>query len=128
MDAWDLVFMQGDGGQRISPILPDRGRPPAVDWITSSDQMLEVMIQFIDHVIPGQRFALAAISYGGYLARGIVHRRTSLIDGAVLIVPVITPDEAKRIKPEHVVLVRDEGFIVELANFDANIARGVKEG
>jgi pimeloyl-ACP methyl ester carboxylesterase len=125
VDALESVFMQRDGWKRIYLDLPGMGRTHGADWITGSDQMLEVTTKFIDHVIPGQRFALAGISYGGYLARGLVHRRASLINGALFIVPVIVPDGAKRIKPEHIVLVRDQSFVADLAHFDSSIAQGL---
>jgi hypothetical protein len=33
--------------------------------------MLEVVADFIDHVIPGQRFAIVGASTGAYLARAL---------------------------------------------------------
>jgi len=81
VDHFEPVFSQRDGWKRIYPDSPGMGKTRGENWITSSDHMLDVMTQFIDHVIPEQRFALAGISYGGYLSRGLVHRRASLIRG-----------------------------------------------
>ena len=126
-DALESVFVQRSGWKRIYPDLPGMGQTRGTDWISSSDQMLEVMTQFVDQVIPNQRFALAGVSYGGYLARGLVHRRASLVNGALLIVPVIMPDNSKRIRPEHIVVAKDEGFTAEVAHLDPNIAQGLLE-
>lgn len=56
------------GWQRIYPDLPGMGKTPAKEWITNSDQMLEIVLDFINAVIPNQQFVLAGNSYGGYLA------------------------------------------------------------
>ena len=71
VDHLESVFLQREGWQRIYLDLPGMGQTRGADWIIGSDQMLEVLTQFIDQVIPGQRFAVAGISYGGYLARGL---------------------------------------------------------
>ena len=121
VDHFEPVFSQRDGWRRIYPDLPGMGKTRGEDWITSSDDMLDVMTQFVDGVIPGQRFALASISYGSYLARGLAHRRAAILDGAVFVVPIITPDKEKRIRPQHNVLVRDEDFITSLSNLNPQI-------
>ncbi len=127
VDAFETVFAQRTGWKRIYPDLPGMGQTRGADWIRGSDQMLEVMTQFIDQVIPNQRFAIAGVSYGGYLARGLVHRRAPLIDGMLLVVPLIMPDNAKRIRPEHMVVAKDEDFTAELAHIDPNIAQELLE-
>jgi len=77
--------------------------------------MLDVVLQLIDAVAPGQRFAVAGASYGGYLARGVVHQREGQVDGLLLIVPVIEPDRRKRTLPKHQVLKENEEFLAALA-------------
>ncbi|TMD69519.1 MAG: alpha/beta hydrolase, partial [Chloroflexi bacterium] len=71
------LFTQRDGWLRIYPDLPGTGLTPSVDRLATHDQMLDVVLAFIDTVIPGQRFVLAGLSYGGYLARGVVSRRAA---------------------------------------------------
>ena len=77
------------GWQRIYLDLPGMGKTPGAKWISSSDDMLKVLEQFIDHLVPNQRFLVAGLSYGGYLARGLVYRRGAEIDGVLLSVPSI---------------------------------------
>jgi pimeloyl-ACP methyl ester carboxylesterase len=101
------LFAHRKGWQRIYPDLPGMGRTRARDWIAGSDQMLDVVLQFIDAVVPDRSFAVAGESYGGHLARGIVYRRPKSVDGLLLICPVVIADHSKRSLPPHVTLVKD---------------------
>jgi pimeloyl-ACP methyl ester carboxylesterase len=108
------IFKYRSGWQRIYLDLPGMGKTPGKGWITNSDQMLDVVLDFIDQVIPGQRFALAGESYGGYLARGIIYCRPALVDGLLLICPMIVAEHAKRSVPPHVALVQDPVLLSSL--------------
>jgi pimeloyl-ACP methyl ester carboxylesterase len=85
-----------------------------MDWITNQDQMLDVVVAFINAMIPEQRFAVVGASAGAYLARGVVYRRLEAIDGVLLTVPVIKAADAKRNVPRHVTLVQDAAAVSEL--------------
>jgi len=115
MGCMEPIFKHRSGWQRIYPDLPGMGKTPGKAWITNSDQMLDVVLEFIDQVIPGQRFLLAGESYGGYLARGIIYRKPAIVDGLLLICPLIIPDHAKRAVPPHVALVKDPALLSGLA-------------
>jgi pimeloyl-ACP methyl ester carboxylesterase len=114
------LFRQRDGWRRIYPDLPDHGMTPGPDWITSRDQELDVVLDFIDAVIPKERFTLAGSSAGAYLARGVVHRRIAAIDGVLLTVPSIVADRADRQVPSHVTLVADPARVYALAPDEAD--------
>lgn len=86
------------------------GKTPAEEWISNSDQILNIVLDFIETVIPNQDFVLAGTSYGGYLARGIIHQMGQLVDGLLLICSAIVPDTEKRALPQHVTLVRDDSL------------------
>jgi pimeloyl-ACP methyl ester carboxylesterase len=109
------VFKHRAGWQRFYPDLPGMGQTPGPAWLTNSDQMLDVVLEFIEQVIPGQRFTLAGESYGGYLARGIIQRQSELVDGLLLICPLIVPLHEDRVLPPHVVLERDPALWSSLA-------------
>ena len=108
------LFNQHTGWKRIYPDLPGMGKTPGADWITTQDQMLDVVLDFIDDVIPNQRFVVAGISYGGYIARGVVYRKSNLMDGLFLAVPKIQPDITKATLPPHITLVEDSSLLSEL--------------
>ena len=105
------LFEQRRGWRRIYPDLPGRGKTPGADWISSEDQMLEVTLEFLDAVAPGERFALAGNSYGGYLARGVVYCRRAQMEGVMLGVPSVERYRSKSDLPPHQVLVHDPDFV-----------------
>src|SRR5213082_448002 len=108
------LFTRRDGWMRLYPDLPGTGRTPALDRLATHDQMLDTMLAFIDTVIPVQRFVLAGLSYGGYLARGVVSRRAELIDGVMLCVPQVKADPAQAQLPPRTTLVEDPKMAAEL--------------
>jgi pimeloyl-ACP methyl ester carboxylesterase len=86
------------------------GQTPAHPAITNSDDILNLLIAFINDLLPDQPFVLGGSSYGGYLARGIADRLPDRVDGLLLMNPLIVADEKKREVPPHVVLARDEAY------------------
>lgn len=108
------LFRQREGWKRIYPDLPGHGMTLGKDWITNRDQELDVVLEFIDTVIPGESFALAGSSAGAYIARGVVHRRPAAIDGVLLTVPSIVAGDAERHVPSHVTVVADPALVSEL--------------
>lgn len=108
------LFAQRDGWLRIYPDLPGTGRSPAVDRLATHDQMLDTMLAFVDAVIPGQRFVLAGMSYGGYLARGVVYRRAASLDGLLLCVPQMKADPAEAQLPPQMTVVADPALAAPL--------------
>jgi pimeloyl-ACP methyl ester carboxylesterase len=101
------IFYHREGWQRVYVAPPGHGRTPGKDWITNQDVMLEVIIQFIDKEFPEERLILAGMSSGAYLARGLLYHRTNLIDGLLLLVPVVWAEESKRTSPPHIVVFED---------------------
>jgi len=99
------IFRNREGWRRIYPDLPGFGKTPAPEWITNSDQMLDITLQFIDTVAPNQHFTLVGDSYGGYIARGIIHHRPQQVSGLFLLCPAVVADLKKRVLPKHVTLV-----------------------
>ena len=108
------VFTQREGWLRIYPDLPGTGRTPSADRLATHDAMLEAVLAFIDKVIPGQRFVLAGLSYGGYLARGVVYHRAASIDGLMLCVPQVKADPAEAQLPPRTAILEDPTIAAEL--------------
>ncbi len=113
---WEPVFEGRSGWRRIYPDLPGRGETAAADWIASQDDMLQVTLDFLDGVAPGERFAVGGSSWGGYIALGIVHERSADVDGAAFIVS--NPLREGRAVPEGRQLVRDERLAATLGEED----------
>ena len=104
--AFEPIFAKRQGWKRIYPDLPGMGKTKGEDWLTTQDQILDTLIEFIDHVIPGGRFSVAGLSYGGLLAQGLVHRLADRMDGLFLLVPSMGPEDARDLPP-HSVLHRE---------------------
>lgn len=99
--------------KRIYFDLPGMGKTKGEPWIKGSDQALELILDFIDAVIPQQSFLLAGESYGGSLARGIIHKRAYQVDGLLLICPAAGGGGA-----EYEVLEKDEELLHSLSPED----------
>lgn len=108
------LFAQRPGWRRLYPNLPGMGGTPGADWITGQDQMLEATLGFLDAVAPGERFALAGASYGGYLGRGVIRARQAQLDGAFLWTPLVETDPARKDLPAHQVFARDPDLLATL--------------
>lgn len=113
------VFQKLEGYKRIYIDLPGMGKTKGEQWIVNSDCMLNVVLDFINEIIPTERFLLAGESYGGYLARGILHKMADRIDGLFLLCPAITMDEKERDTPPHTVLMRNEALLSQLEQSEA---------
>ena len=93
---YEPILSSRRGWRQIYLDLPGHGRTPAASWITSMDDMLEVVLGFIDAVLPDQRFVISGTSAGAYLAQGVVAQRAGDVDGLLLRVPLVEPDDAAR--------------------------------
>jgi pimeloyl-ACP methyl ester carboxylesterase len=101
--------------QRIYVDPPGHGRTPGAEWIASLDQMLDVLLAFIDKILPGRRFALHGYSLGAYLARGILYHRRDFIDGLSMLAPAVITRDTDRDRPSHTVIVEEPGIMDALS-------------
>lgn len=116
----ERIFVNKKNYKRIYVDLPGMGKSETADWIRNADIMLDIVIEFIEKIIPNENFLIAGQSYGGYLSRGIIKKMQSRVDGLLLICPVIVPDSKKRNVPETVVLVKDNDFMSRLSEQEIN--------
>lgn len=114
MRFMEPLFTQRDGWLRIYPDLPGTGHTPSSERLATHDQMLNTMLAFIDAVIPGQHFLVAGLSYGGYLARGVVYHKAALIDGLMLCAPQVKADPTQAHLPPRTTLLEDPKLAAEL--------------
>ena len=111
--------------QRIYFDLPGMGKTKSQPWITSTDKMLDLILEFIDGVIPNQHFVVAGQSYGGYLARGIIKARESLVDGLLLICPIAIQETQKANSPVLQILEKDETLLSSLSEENRKSFEGI---
>ena len=102
------IFEKRAGWKRIYPDMPGHGRTPAVDSIADSEGILTAVEDFMDKVIPNHRFVVAGTSFGGYIARGLVHNRGSKMDGLFLNNPAIVQEPSKRLLPPRQIIRKNE--------------------
>ena len=121
IEAWlEPIFAGRDGFRRIYPDLPGMGRTPATERLTSNDDVVAVLLSFIDRVAAREPFLVVGHSYGAYLARAVAAHRRDRAIGLALVCPV---GESSRDLPEpDVVHVDDDAYEVlsadQMAGFD----------
>ena len=89
-------------------------------WIDCSDRVLEVVLAFVERILPNQNFLVVGQSYGGYLARGLIYKRRESVQGLLLICPLILATQEDRSLPARKIIVEDRRLISELEPSDAN--------
>jgi pimeloyl-ACP methyl ester carboxylesterase len=114
MFTFEPIFARRPGWRRLYLDMPGHGRTPGPEWIDCMDTILQVILDFIDIVAPGERLALVGTSAGALPARGIVYRRPEQVSGVLLRIPLIVADDAERTLPEPVVFLKDEAFMAQL--------------
>ena len=107
MGCLDPVFDESSGYRRIYPDLPGMGRTPAPETIRSADDVLEVLLGFIDGVIGDQPLLVAGHSAGGYYAQAIAGRRPEQVVGLALLCPLLAGIHDV---PEHEVAVGSDSI------------------
>jgi len=112
MEAWlEPVFEQTKGFRRIYVDLPGHGGSRVGEsGLHHSDEILDLLLSFVDYATEGSPFALLGKSFGGYMAQGIYGKRTNLVKGlALLVTPMHQITE--RHLPAKTVLVQEEGLL-----------------
>lgn len=89
MACLDPVFDAGGGYRRVYPDLPGMGRTPAPESIASADDVLDVLLGFIDGVIGDEPLLVAGHSAGGYYAQAIASQRPEQVAGLALLCPLV---------------------------------------
>lgn len=86
-----LTSGAGTGWRRLYVDLPGMGSPAGEP---SSEAVLGEVVDTLEQV--GEPVALAAHSYGGYLAAALTRRRPELLDRVLLVCPGVVIDRARR--------------------------------
>lgn len=106
--ALEPAFTDGPGimgVRRVYPDLPGMGRTVAPPRLRSNDDVVDVLLGFVDQVAGGGPFVVGGHSLGGYLARAVAARRQGQVAGLVLVCPAapsagdVPPHAAVRTDP-----------------------------
>ena len=89
----------------------------------NEDQLLDLLLSFIDRAIPNERFTLAGFSRGGYYARGVLHRRLAQVAGLLFVAPLIQREEQDL--PQRTVLVRDQAALAEQDEWTRTVGKPI---
>lgn len=112
------IFEGNKQWKRIYIDQPGTGKTKAKDWIQSSDNLLYILLEFVDKILPNEKFSIAGRSLGGYLALGMLKKRFDKINGLLLICPGILSENEKR--------DIDEG-LEDIINLDPQIEKRIEE-
>ncbi|OLS14100.1 MAG: hydrolase [Promethearchaeota archaeon CR_4] len=112
--TFEPIFEGKGGWWRIYPDMPGTGNTPLTSSITTADDWLKSLSIFVAKLIGDSQFAIAGISYGAYLARGVLFRYFKQVLGIFLGVPVIIPDRQSRVLPKFQLIEKDPVFIASL--------------
>ena len=124
LSSWmEPLFASRSGWQRIYFDLPGTGLTPA-HGITSIDQVLEVVSEFINRILPEQPFTMVGLSAGGYLAQGYVHQHSERVHGLCLLVPWLSEHE-NQVLPSPTILSRDPETMREISEDDVQKLEGL---
>ena len=110
--------------RRIYPDLPFMGKSDNPENVRNSDDMLEIMIDFIKNVVPEGPFILAGESYGGYLARGMVKEFKNRIEGIFFLCPGIVAEISERDIPENPVFRTEPDYSENATETDIKMFEG----
>ena len=91
--AFEPIFRERSGYQRIYVDMPGMGRTTGGSWLMGNEDVVDVLIRLMDSLVGERPFLIAGFSYGGYIARGILYKRTAQVAGLMLLVPPVTPGE-----------------------------------
>ncbi|MDQ0755068.1 alpha/beta fold hydrolase [Arthrobacter sp. B3I4] len=109
--ALEPMFSAASGFRRLYPDLPGMGRTPAPETVASNDEVVEVLLDFIDDVVGSEPLLVLGHSYGGYLARAIAQHRPEQVIGLALVCPI---GAQTRNVPDHEVLVSSADLAIDL--------------
>ena len=109
------IFGAHPGWRRIYLDLPGHGATAAPEWLSTQDQMLAIVLGFVDAVLPEARFAVAGNSYGGNLTLALVRSIPERLLGAALLVPWVPEPDGTTDTPPPATLRADPSIFGDLA-------------
>ncbi|KAL6801560.1 putative alpha/beta hydrolase [Trichoderma sp. SZMC 28012] len=117
---FEPIFSKTPGLRRIYVDLPGMGKTPANN-VKDQDEVYLRLVQFVDSRLGKSRFLVIGSSCGSYLARAIAHKYAEQVDGLLLRVPLIEPDDRKRDLDAFTPLVANEQLMATMSAEDKSL-------
>ncbi|KJL32945.1 2-hydroxymuconate semialdehyde hydrolase [Microbacterium azadirachtae] len=105
--CFELAFAGATGIRRIYPDLPGMGRTPAPVEIRSAEDVLTVLLEFVEQVSGDEPSWLIGHSAGAHFALAMAERHPTRVAGLALVCPLLP---GIRDVPEHRVVVGSGGL------------------
>ncbi|WP_456274544.1 alpha/beta fold hydrolase [Bacillus sp. AK031] len=113
MSAWiEPLFTENSNFKRIYVDLPAHGCSKINDQFKGTEDIVKSAQELIEKVIGEERFSLVGMSYGGYVAQGILDTIKEKVEGICLLVPAVHNRTGKL--PEKISLVEEENLTLQL--------------
>ncbi len=112
------LFKKKDNFKRIYLDIPGMGKSIVKPGLNNADDMLQILKDFIDTIIPKESFSIIGMSYGAYLGRGLWLDSKLLINNGLWICPVIKAKLSERMLPSLKVSLKDKDFLKTLQEQD----------
>ena len=104
--------------QRIYIDLPGMGKSSVNPLVNTADDVLDILLSFIDLIIQNKKFLLVGESWGGYLSRGVLKYKHMNILGLCLLCPSPISGEKNKIVPSRTILKKDNKFLSTLSKVE----------
>jgi pimeloyl-ACP methyl ester carboxylesterase len=111
---YEGLFEDRIGWRRIYPDMPGMGTTPGAAWIKSQNDMLAILLDFIEAVLPAERLTVIGVSWGGYMALGLARALGARLDGLMLTAPVVRAEGRDRHLPPRRILRADPDIAAQL--------------
>lgn len=105
--CFEPALAAAGGLRRVYPDLPGHGRTPAPPALRSVDDVVDVLLGFVEAVAGGEPVLLVGHSAGAHDARGLAARRPDLVAGLALVCPLVAGGHDV---PAHEPVVRDDAL------------------
>ncbi|MDZ5473741.1 alpha/beta hydrolase [Bacillus sp. 31A1R] len=131
MEAWlEPIFEIHKGFKRIYVDIPAHGKSLINEEVNTTEEILSMIDEFLKGTLGNTPFLIIAMSFGSYLAQGLLSKFGEQVDGLSLLAPVTQTME--REVPNRVILEKDEEIFKDLDDeigkaFDILIAKQNKE-
>jgi pimeloyl-ACP methyl ester carboxylesterase len=117
---FEPIFAKTPGFLRIYVDLPGMGATPADD-VKNLDDIFLRLANFIDSRLQKSKFALIGSSCGGYLGRAVAQKYRDQVDGLLLRVPLIEPENSKRDLDPYNPLVENKELMSNMPTQDKTL-------